>query len=52
MRHSSERLWLITQVFSLAPLVLVLLAVFCIIYGNSEVARREILYNLFFPRSQ
>jgi uncharacterized BrkB/YihY/UPF0761 family membrane protein len=31
-------------VFSLAPMVLVLLAVFRLIYGNSEVARREILH--------
>jgi uncharacterized BrkB/YihY/UPF0761 family membrane protein len=30
-------------VFSLAPMVLVLFAVFGLIYGNSEVARREIL---------
>ena len=29
-------------VFSLAPIMLVLLAIFGLIYGNSEVARREI----------
>jgi membrane protein len=34
-------------VFSLAPLMLVLLAVFGLIYGNSEVARREILHQLY-----
>src|SRR5258708_30730730 len=34
-------------VFSLAPMVLVLLAVFGLIYGNSEVARREILHQLY-----
>jgi membrane protein len=34
-------------VFSLAPMVLVLLAVFGLIYGNSEVARREILQQLY-----
>ena len=34
-------------VFSLAPLMLVLLAVFGIVYGNSEVARREILHQLY-----
>src|ERR1700731_2420263 len=34
-------------VFSLAPMVLVLLAVFGLIYGNSEVARREILRQLY-----
>ena len=34
-------------VFSLAPLVLVLFAVFGFIYGNSEVARREILHQLY-----
>src|ERR1700731_1912733 len=33
--------------FSLAPMVLVLLAVFGLIYGNSEVARREILHQLY-----
>jgi len=40
-------------VFSLAPMVLVLLAVFGLIYGNSEVARREILHQLssFLDRS-
>ena len=34
-------------VFSLAPMVLVLFAVFGFIYGNSEVARREILQQLY-----
>ena len=34
-------------VFSLAPMVLVLLAVFGLIYGNSDVARREILHQLY-----
>ena len=34
-------------VFSLAPMVLVLLAVFGFIYGNSEIARREILHQLY-----
>ena len=34
-------------VFSLAPMVLVLLAVFGLIYGNSEIARREILHQLY-----
>jgi membrane protein len=34
-------------VFSLAPLVLVLFAVFGLIYGNSEIARREILHQLY-----
>jgi membrane protein len=34
-------------VFSLAPMMLVLLAVFGLIYGNSEVARREILHQLY-----
>jgi uncharacterized BrkB/YihY/UPF0761 family membrane protein len=34
-------------VFSLAPLMLVLLAVFGMVYGNSEVARREILHQLY-----
>ena len=34
-------------VFSLAPLILLLLAVFGLIYGNSEVARREILHQLY-----
>jgi membrane protein len=34
-------------VFSLAPLVLLLLAVFGLIYGNSEMARREILHQLY-----
>src|ERR1700724_832405 len=34
-------------VFSLAPMVLVVLAVFGFIYGNSEVARREILHQLY-----
>ena len=34
-------------VFSLAPMVLVLFAVFGLIYGNSEVARREILHQLY-----
>ena len=34
-------------VFSLAPMILVLLAVFGLIYGNSEVARREILHQLY-----
>jgi membrane protein len=34
-------------VFSLAPMMLVLLAVFGFIYGNSEVARREILHQLY-----
>src|SRR6201997_5864414 len=34
-------------VFSLAPMVLLLLAVFGLIYGNSEVARREILHQLY-----
>jgi membrane protein len=34
-------------VFSLAPLVLVLFAVFGLIYGNSEFARREILRQLY-----
>jgi membrane protein len=35
------------SVFSLAPLMLVLLAVFGMVYGNSEVARREILHQLY-----
>ena len=34
-------------VFSLAPMMLLLLAVFGLIYGNSEVARREILHQLY-----
>src|SRR4029077_6836658 len=34
-------------VFFLTPMVLVLLAVFGLIYGNSEVARREILHQLY-----
>ena len=34
-------------VFSLAPMMLVLLAIFGLIYGNSEVARREILHQLY-----
>jgi len=34
-------------VFSLAPMVLVLFAVFGLIYGNSEVARRAILQQLY-----
>src|SRR4029077_8168971 len=34
-------------VFFLTPLVLVLLAVFGLIYGNSEVACREILHQLY-----
>ena len=34
-------------VFSLAPMVLLLFAVFGLIYGNSEVARREILQQLY-----
>jgi len=34
-------------VFSLAPMMLVLLAVFGVVYGNSEVARREILHQLY-----
>src|SRR6201998_2876502 len=34
-------------VFSLAPMVLLLFAVFGLIYGNSEVARREILHELY-----
>ena len=34
-------------VFSLAPMILVLLAVFGLIYGNSEAARREILHQLY-----
>src|SRR5262245_35691711 len=34
-------------VFSLAPMVLVLFAVFGFIYGNSEVARQEILQQLY-----
>jgi membrane protein len=34
-------------VFSLAPLMLVLLAFFGLVYGNSEVARREILHQLY-----
>jgi membrane protein len=34
-------------VFSLAPLMLVLLAFFGLVYGNSEVARREILHELY-----
>ena len=34
-------------VFSLAPMMLVLLAIFGIMYGNSEVARREILHQLY-----
>jgi uncharacterized BrkB/YihY/UPF0761 family membrane protein len=34
-------------VFSPAPLMLVLLAVFGMVYGNSEVARREILHQLY-----
>ena len=34
-------------VFSLAPMILVLLAVFGLIYGNSEIARREILHQLY-----
>jgi membrane protein len=34
-------------VFSLAPMVLLLLAVFGLIYGNSDVARREILHQLY-----
>jgi len=40
-------------VFSLAPMMLVLLAIFGLIYGNSEVARREILRQLcsFLDRS-
>ena len=35
-------------VFSLAPMMLVLLAIFGLIYGNSEVARREILHQLYY----
>jgi membrane protein len=34
-------------VFSLAPLILLLLAVFGLVYGNSDVARREILHQLY-----
>ena len=34
-------------VFSLAPLMLVLVAVFGMVYGNSEVARREIRHQLY-----
>jgi membrane protein len=34
-------------VFSLAPMVLLFFAVFGMIYGNSEVARREILQQLY-----
>src|SRR5215469_881028 len=34
-------------VFSLAPMVLVLFAVFGFIYGNSEVVRQEILQQLY-----
>jgi membrane protein len=34
-------------VFSLAPMMLVLLAIFGLIYGNSELARREILHQLY-----
>jgi uncharacterized BrkB/YihY/UPF0761 family membrane protein len=46
-RPSSERLWPYYTVFSLAPMVLLLFAVFGLIYGNSEVARREILQQLY-----
>jgi len=34
-------------VFSLAPMMLVLFAIFGLIYGNSEVARREILHQVY-----
>ena len=34
-------------VFSLAPMMLVLLAIFGLIYGNNELARREILHQLY-----
>jgi membrane protein len=34
-------------VFSLAPMLLVLLAIFGLIYGNSDVARQEILQQLY-----
>jgi membrane protein len=34
-------------VFSLAPMMLVLSAIFGLIYGNSELARREILHQLY-----
>ena len=34
-------------VFSLAPMVLVLFAVFGFIYGNNEVVRQEILQQLY-----
>src|SRR5215470_2644855 len=34
-------------VFSLAPMVLVLFAVFGFIYGNSEVVRQEILHQVY-----
>ena len=34
-------------VFSLAPMMLVLLAIFGLIYGNSELARQEILHQLY-----
>jgi membrane protein len=35
-------------VFSVAPMMLVLLAIFWLIYGNSELARREILHQVYY----